>query len=104
MIDETWVTVKERLKRFGFTYKELKNLSKTRTDYRRVIGKFKGNVQDVYDLTVEDHHNFATDSIIVHNCQKDETGNVLKISCKNDDVRKEVEFLLLSRQIGRAHV
>jgi hypothetical protein len=99
MIDETWVTVKERLKRFGFTYKELKNLSKNRTDHRKVIGKFKGIMQDVYDLTVDGHHNFATDQTIVHNCQKDEHGNVLKIQASNDDVRKEVEFLLMSRQM-----
>jgi hypothetical protein len=99
MIEETWVTVKERLKRFGFTYKELKNLSKNRTDHRKVIGKFKGIMQDVYDLTVDGHHNFATDQTIVHNCQKDEHGNVLKIEASNDDVRKEVEFLLMSRQM-----
>ena len=99
MIDETWVTVKERLKRFGFTYKELKNLAKSRTDHRKVIGKFKGPMQDVYDLTVDGHHNFATDHTIVHNCQKDEHGNVLKIQASNDDVRKEVEFLLMSRQM-----
>lgn len=99
MIDETWVTVKERLKRFGFTYKELKNLAKSRTDHRKVIGKFKGPMQDVYDLTVDGHHNFATDQTIVHNCQKDEHGNVLKIEASNDDVRKEVEFLLMSRQM-----
>jgi len=99
IIDETWVTVKERLKRFGFTYKELKNLAKSRTDHRKVIGKFKGPMQDVYDLTVDGHHNFATDQTIVHNCQKDEHGNVLKIEASNDDVRKEVEFLLMSRQM-----
>lgn len=98
-LEETWITVKARLKKAGFTYKELKYLSQNRSSIRKVIGKFKGVTQDVYDLTVEDHHNFATDSIIVHNCQKDEHGNVLKITCNNDDVRKEVEFLLLSRQM-----
>jgi len=98
-VDETWVTVQARLTKAGFNYKELKYFSKNRSKIRKVIGKFKEKEQDVYDLTVEDHHNFATDSIIVHNCQKDEHGNVFKISCKNDDVRKEVEFLLLSRQM-----
>lgn len=99
MVSEVWMTVKARLKKFGFTYKELKNLAKTKTDRRKIIGKFKGITQDVYDLTVEEHHNFATDHTIVHNCQKDEYGNVLKIQTENDDVKKEVEFLLMSRQM-----
>ena len=99
LCEETWVTIKARLKKAGFNYKELKHFAKSKSKIRKVVGKFRDKEQDVYDLTVEDHHNFATDSIIVHNCQKDETGNVLKISCKNDDVRKEVEFLLLSRQM-----
>jgi hypothetical protein len=99
MVEETWVTVKARLRKAGFTYKELKYLSKNKSDSRKVIGKFKGINQDVYDLTVEEHHNFATDHTIVHNCQKDEYGNVLKIEAENDDVRKEVEFLLMSRQM-----
>ncbi len=99
MVEETWVTVKARLKKFGFTYKELKHLSKGKSDKRKIIGKFKGVTQDVYDLTVEEHHNFATDHTIVHNCQKDEYGSVLKIQVENDDVRKEVEFLLMSRHM-----
>ena len=99
LFEETWITIKARLKKAGFNYKELKHFAKSKSKIRKVIGKFKDKEQDVYDLTVEDHHNFATDSVIVHNCQKDEHGNVLKISCKNDDVRKEVEFLLLSRQM-----
>lgn len=99
MIEETWMTVKARLKKFGFTYKELKHLSKSKNDKRKIIGKFKGIEQDVYDLTVEEHHNFATDHTIVHNCQKDEYGSVLKIQAENDDVKKEVEFLLMSRHM-----
>jgi hypothetical protein len=99
LLEETWITVKSRLKKAGLNYKELKHFSKNKSKIRKVIGKFRDKEQDVYDLTVEDHHNFATDSIIVHNCQKDEQGNVLKISCKSDDVRKEVEFLLFSRQM-----
>ena len=99
IVSESWMTVKARLKKFGFTYKELKFLAKNKSDKRKVIGKFKGQTQDVYDLTVEEHHNFATDHIIVHNCQKDEYGNVLKIQTENDDVREEVEFLLLSREM-----
>ena len=99
LLEETWITVKSRLKKAGLNYKELKHFSKNKSKIRKVIGKFRDKEQDVYDLTVEDHHNFATDSIIVHNCQKDEQGNVLKISCKSDDVRKEIEFLLFSRQM-----
>ncbi len=28
------------------------------------------NVIDVYDITVEDNHNFYADGILVHNCQE----------------------------------
>ena len=95
----TWKTVKNRLKAEGFTVDELKWLASSQKDYRRVIGIGEGKEQDVYDLTVDEHHNFATDCGIVHNCQKDDHGNVIKISCANDDIRDELEFLFYHRSM-----
>lgn len=94
-----WKTVKNRLRAEGFSADELRWLGKYNKDHRRVLGIHKGSVKDVYDLTVEDHHNFATDSAIVHNCQKDSDGNVITITCENEDVRNELEFLFLHRSM-----
>lgn len=95
----TWKTVKNRIRSEGFTVDELRWLGTSQKDYRRVIGIGQGKKQDVYDLTVDEHHNFATDCGIVHNCQKDNTGNVIKIVCKDDDVRAELEFLFYHRSM-----
>jgi hypothetical protein len=94
-----WKTIKNRLKSEGFSVDELKWLNNAHKDCRRVIGVGLGKTQDVYDLTVEDHHNFATDCCIVHNCQKDQDGNVFKIIAKDDDVRNEIEFLFFHRSM-----
>lgn len=95
----TWKTIKNRLKAEGFTVDELKWLGTTQKDYRRVLGIGQGKKQDVYDLTVDEHHNFATDCGIVHNCQKDNHGNVLNIRCIDDDIRAELEFLFFHRSM-----
>lgn len=86
------------LKKHGFTYLELKNLNK-KQKCRRVIGVCKGEAQNVYDISVEKHKCFATDSVILHNCQKDDLGNVLKVITKNSAIRKEAEFFLLHRKM-----
>lgn len=91
----TWrESLSKKFKSLGFTYKEIQWLCRRFTGKRRVIGVSKSAVQDVYDLSVEKHKNFATDTIIVHNCQEDEDGHVFKVKCSNDAVREEVEFLL----------
>lgn len=94
-----WKTVKNRLRSEGFTVDELKWLANYHKDHRRVIGVAWGTEQDVFDLTVEEHHNFATDCGIVHNCQKDNQGNVIHISCDNEDIKEELEFLFLHRSM-----
>ena len=96
--DCDWKTVKNRLRSEGHTVDELRWLARHK-DHRRVLGVFKGEVQDVYDLTVEEHHNFATDSTIVHNCQKDSDGNVVQVHCADEDVKMEIEFLFLHRNM-----
>lgn len=94
-----WKTVKYRLKCEGFSSNEAKWLTSNFRDNRRIVGKTAGDTIDVYDLTVEEHHNFATDACIVHNCQKDQEGNVIKISCADDDVKEELQFLFYHRSM-----
>ena len=98
IIGNDWNTVESMLHRNGFSYREIKSLAKHESR-RRVVGVNPGPEIDVYDLSVEKHLCFATDSVILHNCQKNDEGNVLRVECKNDEVRKELEFLLLHRKM-----
>lgn len=93
-----WRTVGEWLAREGFTTKEIKRLNRFEKE-RRIIGIEPGPVQDVYDLSVEKHMCFATDSVILHNCQKDENGNIIKITTENQDIKDEIDFLLMNRKM-----
>ena len=64
-------------------------------------------VLDVYDMTVDEYHNFATDTCFVHNCMdqdpiiasaldiycdscvlKDDFGDVLRITSNNENIKK----------------
>ncbi len=102
-VDCDWKTVKNRLKSEGFNIDELRMLARNK-DRRRVINKIEGKEQPVYDLTVEEHHNFCTENAVVHNCQKDDKGHLFSINVKNDDVREELEFLFFHKSminIGR---
>lgn len=98
LMDRDWQTIESWLHKEGFSYKEIKQLAK-RESRRRVVGVMPGPEMDVYDLSVEDHKCFATDSVIMHNCQKDEEGNIFKVECKRDEIREEVEFVLRHRQM-----
>lgn len=93
-----WRTTKYRLSKNGFSVREMKYL-KTYKDRRVVMAVEKGSVQEVYDMTVERHHNFATDSIIVHNCQRDSDGNIFTINCENEDIKSELQFLFYHRSM-----
>jgi len=93
-----WATIDAWVKKEGFTPKEIRTLYK-HEDRRRVVGIEEGPEQDVYDISVEGHKCFATDSVILHNCQKDEDGNIFKVITANDEIREEVEFLLLHRKM-----
>lgn len=97
-VGHDWHTVENTLHKEGFTTKELKALGE-RADRRRVIGVEPGPEIDVYDLTVEGHHNFCTKSLVVHNCQRDENNNVFKVECKNKEVVDELEFLFFHRNM-----
>jgi intein/homing endonuclease len=85
-------TLEYQLSSEGFSCKEFRLLSKN-LSYRRVIKVEPWHELDVYDLSVEDHKNFCTQSLVMHNCQKDEDGQVFKITCKNQDVKEELETL-----------
>lgn len=86
-----------RLKQEGFSAAELKLLGHKRTS-RRVVSIQPGPLTDVYDLSVEKHQCFCTDSVVMHNCQKDDKGNVFNVIARNESVRTEVEFLLRHRK------
>jgi hypothetical protein len=98
VIGHDWQTVEGWVNKQGFSTKEIKWLHK-HENRRRIIGIHPGPKQAVYDLSVDDHHCFATDSVILHNCQKDEDGNIFKVEAKNDEIREEIEFLLLHRKM-----
>jgi intein/homing endonuclease len=99
LMKHEWITIEKWMHDQGFSHKETKFLYKFE-DRRRIIGIHKNeNKQPVYDLSVEKHQCFATDSLIVHNCQKDENGSVLKVITQNEEVKQEIEFLLLHRKM-----
>jgi hypothetical protein len=97
-LDFDWSSIDGWVKKEGFTPAEIRTLYK-HEDRRRVIGIEDGPEQDVYDISVEGHKCFATDSVILHNCQKDEDGNIFKVLTANDEIREEIEFLLLHRKM-----
>lgn len=81
----------------GFSLKELKYLNKRHSNTRRVLGVNSNKKMDVYDLSVENHKNFCTGSLVMHNCQKDEDGHVFKIECEDKTVVKKLEELFFDR-------
>ncbi|RDJ35600.1 MAG: hypothetical protein DWQ19_12345 [Crenarchaeota archaeon] len=91
-------TIRSWLAKEGFTFDEIRWLA-AKPNYRTVVSVIEGDEIDVYDLSVKDTKNFCGGSVIFHNCQKDKTGNVLEIRCKNEEVKKECEFLLLHRKM-----
>jgi len=93
-----WGSIEGWLVKEGFTSREVRKLYR-KEDRRRVIGVEEGPEQDVYDLSVDKHKCFATNSVILHNCQKDENGNIFKIYTENDEIKKESEFVLLNRKM-----
>lgn len=97
-IEHEWKTLEDWIHKYGFTHKEIKYLHKN-PDRRKIIDICEAPEQDVYDLSVDTHQCFATDSVILHNCQKDETGNILKVITQNDEVKQEIDFLLLHRKM-----
>lgn len=92
-VGSDWKTIEGVLRRNGFTYREIKGLNARFPDRVRVVGVSKGEVIDVYDLSVDVHENFATDSCILHNCQLGDNNHTFDIKCKSEAVKKELEFM-----------
>jgi hypothetical protein len=98
MMNCTWAILEDAIQKEGFSNKELNYLNKFKKK-RKVVGVFPSDEQNVYDISVEKHKCFATNSVILHNCQKDDDGNSFKVFCSNEKIKKEVEFVLLHRQM-----
>ena len=98
MMKHSWKSIDSWIKREGFCTKELKWLGR-KNDRRKVIGILPYHETEVYDLSVKDHENFCTDSAVMHNCQKNEDGNVFKITVQDEEIRKELEFLCFNRKM-----
>ena len=97
-MEHDWKTIEDWIQKAGFSHKEIKVLYKNE-DRRRVVGIHEGKTQGVYDISVEKHKCFATENVILHNCQKDEEGHIFKVITGNDEIREEIEFLLLHRKM-----
>lgn len=97
LMKHEWYTIDNWLRKEGFTVKELKWLG-TRRESRKVVGILDWREIDVFDMSVKDHENFCTDSVIMHNCQRDSDNNVLQVHCANSEIKKELELLLHSRK------
>lgn len=93
LMDATWRTIDTSLQKEGFTYTEVKKLAQL-PDRRRVVSVHPDADCEVYDLSVDVHQNFATDSCIVHNCQSDEKGHVIHVGCDDEWVKEESEFVI----------
>lgn len=93
-----WKTLNLWLNKEGFTADEMRCLRR-KGDRRRVVGVMSHNEMPVYDLSVKDHKNFATDHTIMHNCQRGDNDHVFNIECGNEEIIQECEFLLFHRKM-----
>lgn len=66
--DKTGRFISSRIKKLKTIIPLPKNLASNFKSKVRVIKISEGETTDVYDITVEDTHNFVADGIIVHNC------------------------------------
>ena len=95
---KAWDTIEYWFEKEGFSYKEVKYLCKD-IDNKRVVGIIDGGEVDVYDLSVKDHKNFCGESVVFHNCQKDSDSSIVKITCENQDITDELNWLFLDRKM-----
>jgi hypothetical protein len=93
LMKRAWSTLDEYLTKEGFSFREVRAMGHKFKDRRIVIRVVDNGEQDVYDLSVRDHENFATNTTIFHNCQIGENGHLFDIVCKNKDIKEELEFL-----------
>jgi len=98
VVDRTWSAVQDRLETEGFSYKEAQILAQ-KPKKRIVRQVLENKEEDVYDMSVMDHQNFASDRVIFHNCQVGENGHMFDITCKDQDVKQELEWLFFHPQM-----
>ena len=92
-------TIEKTIKRYGFTRKECRALGQINVR-RRIVSIFESEEPEpVYDLTVEEHHNWCTDYGVVHNCQKDDEDRVFRVHTENREIKEELEFLFFDRSM-----
>ena len=82
----------------GYSITEIRHLGKKR-DFHTVINVIDLGEEDVYDLSVKDHENFCTDSIVMHNCQKGENKHVCDLTLHNQAAKEDLEHLLFNRNM-----
>lgn len=83
--------------KLGFSTPELRWLCR-KPEQRKVIGILKGKKMPVYDLSVDEHENFCTDTCVLHNCQKNDKGNTFEIITKNKEIREELNLVAFHRE------
>ena len=93
-----WVVINNWLSKAGFSVREMKWLGK-RSATRRVIDVRPHGTMDVYDLSVEGHENFCTDSIVCHNCQRGENGHPFEMTVADKEIEEELEFLFWHKKM-----
>lgn len=87
--------VKKWMEKEGFVKKEILHLIKKYSDKRVVVGTVDSHEEvPVYDLSVDEHQNFATDNVILHNCQEDDEGHVFQIKCEDEAIKREATILV----------
>ena len=96
IIHKDWQTIHGYITKLGFATKEVKWLGH-KEDRRRVVGIQPYGEMDVYDLSVEDHHCFCSDSVVFHNCQVGEKDHVLTIECDDKDIKEEAEWFFYTQ-------
>jgi len=96
LVNRAWGSLDDFIQVHGFSVPEIRNLTTRYKDRRRVLHIVENGEQDVYDLSVKDHENFATSTTIFHNCQIGEHNHLFDVICKNRDIKEELEFLFFS--------
>lgn len=98
IMNDTWVNLRYWIQTEGYSFQELKWLGQKKTS-RRVLSVAPHKEMDVYDLSVRDHKNFCGQSVVFHNCQKNEDENIFSITVKNAAIKKELEYLMFNRKM-----
>lgn len=108
----TRIVLGRRIKNFGYKNWEELKYEIISTLNHKIVSIEPYKIIDVYDMTVDKYHNFATDTCFVHNCMeqdalvasvldiyadsvilKDDFGDILRITSDNENVKKILDNL-----------